>query len=117
MHIKVNLLSILVILLCNPSFPFYLTNQNENLAEYACNLTKDIIQSQSHTQDVLIVNLGEKLELEFINQLVSCIGHDNPVVVTDLNSQINEKALRKATVVILVKDTIDMVRKSYSHQF
>jgi len=111
MHIRVYSLRVLAIFLFNESFAFNITNQNESLAEYACNLTKDIIISQSHTQDVLIGNLGGKMESEIINQLIGCIGHENPVVVTDLNSKINEKDLRKASIVVLVVDTIYVVRK------
>jgi hypothetical protein len=106
------LCNILTILLFNPSIALNPTSQDENIAEFTCNLTKDIISTQPHTQDILIGNLVGINESAIINQLISCIGHDNPVVVTDIRSEIIENRLRKASVVILVVDYIDAVSRN-----
>lgn len=80
--------------------------ETEDLAKIACKATKDIISKQPHTQDVLIGDLGQ---LASKNKLISCIGHEIPVLVTCLKTQISERNLRKATVVILILDKANVV--------
>lgn len=85
-------------------------NKN-NLVNYGCRITKDVIGTQQHTQDVLIGNLAGKNQFPIINGLTKCISNVNTVVVADMKTQMSKKDLKKASIVLLVLEKIDFVRK------
>ncbi|KAL7013021.1 hypothetical protein ACKWTF_015154 [Chironomus riparius] len=103
--------SILSLLILNSVFStnFILkTSQNsKKLSSYVCKVTKDIISSKSNTQDILIGNLGEKMWSSTVNDIAGCFGQDTAIVVSDFNSIVTEKTLRKATMVILTFDKFE----------
>ena len=88
-------------------------NQNQHLADFACKVTMDVVSSQSHTQDILIGNLGGKSQSLMVNDITKCIADENLVTVTDLKTPMTEKNLRKASVAILVADKIDLVHMKF----
>lgn len=87
------------------------SNQMKSIAQSACNITRNLTNQQPHTQDILIGNLGGITELQISNELIRCIGHNNPVVVADLIAKLDRQNLRKASVVVLIMNRISLVRK------
>ena len=89
--------------------PILVANQNENLANFACKVTKDVVNSEPHTQDILIVNMAGNTHSVMINDITKCIGEGNSVILSDLKAPLIEKNLRKASLIILVMDKLDLV--------
>lgn len=87
------------------------SNQMKSIAQSACKVTRNLTNQQPHTQDILIGNLGGITELKISNELIRCIGHNNPVVVADLIAKLDRENLRKASVVVLIMKRISLVRK------
>jgi hypothetical protein len=77
-------------------------NKDQKLTLNICKITKDIIISESNTQDILIANFGEKIWSSTINEIVQCVDEEAAVVITKLDTKITGKLLRKAKVVVLV---------------
>ncbi|CAG9811082.1 unnamed protein product [Chironomus riparius] len=77
------------------------TQIDNKLSSYVCKITKDVTKSNTDTQDVLIVNLAQKMWSSTLNDIAGCVGHDNAVVVSDFNDVIIEKTLRKAAIIVI----------------
>ncbi|KAL7042096.1 hypothetical protein ACKWTF_001028 [Chironomus riparius] len=84
--------------------------KNSNMSNFVCKITKEIITTSSHTQDVLIANLGNQRRISVVNDICDCLKDDNPIVISDLQKPIKEKDLRKATVIVLEIEWISVVR-------
>ncbi|KAL7014267.1 hypothetical protein ACKWTF_015839 [Chironomus riparius] len=76
----------------------------KKLSNSICKVANDLINLKTHTQDILIGNLGRKSWSQTINDIAKCIGDGNAMVISDLKQQITEMKLRKATLVILTFD-------------
>jgi hypothetical protein len=61
------------------------------------------------TQDIMIAKFGHELKDFNIRDVVRCIDDRHPVVVTDLEKQVTNKYLKKASLVILTLDKTDSV--------
>ena len=97
------------ILLLNSAFSSKSLSSDQNLAPSICKITNDITKSTTETQDILIGNPGGQVWSSTVNDIIKCIDDGTAVVVTDLSSQMLNKNLRKASVVIVTLDRIDGV--------
>jgi hypothetical protein len=79
------------------------------LPKSICKVTNDITSSKSDTQDILIGNLGGKIESSIVNDIVKCIDDGTAVVVADLKDIIKNEQLRKTSIIILVMDQANEV--------
>jgi len=99
--------------LLNSSFGTYnhlkSSSDDQKLSKSICKITNDVTSSKIHTQDILIGNLGGKIWSSTINDIVQCIDDGSAVVIVDLNAVMEEKNLRKASVVILTLNGINQV--------
>lgn len=92
----------------NLGFILKTLQNNKILSNYVCKITKDIIKSKYDTQDVLIGNLGGKVWSSTVNEIAGCV-KDSVVVVSDFSKKMTEKSLRKAAIVIVLINEVDMV--------
>ncbi|CAG9811085.1 unnamed protein product [Chironomus riparius] len=83
---------------------------DQNLSNYVCKIIKDLLKSNSSTQDVLIGNIGGKMWSSTINYIAGCVGHKDAVVVSDFKKPLTEKTLRKASIIVLALGWADQVR-------
>ena len=97
------------ILLLNSAFSSKSLSSDQNLAQSICKITNDITKSTTETQDILIGNPSGQVWSSTVNDIIKCIDDGTAVVVTDLSSQMLNKNLRKASVVIVTLDRIDGV--------
>ncbi|KAL7014266.1 hypothetical protein ACKWTF_015838 [Chironomus riparius] len=77
------------------------TTSHQKLPISICKITNDVISSKVYTQDILIGNFGSKVWLTTVNDIVECIDDRAAVVVTDFKTEIKEKSLRKASIIIM----------------
>lgn len=82
---------------------------NKKLQKSICNVVNDVTSSKTDTQDILIGNLGREAWTSTINDIVQCLSDGTAVVVSDFKQLINEKLLRKASLVILTFDGLNRV--------
>ena len=82
---------------------------DKRLPDFVCKITQDIIKSNNHTQDVLIGNVSRIIRTSTINNIVKCLKDISPVVISDFQEPVIEKSLRKAAVIILEFDQVNLV--------
>lgn len=82
---------------------------DQKLPKVICKIINDITSSNNETHDILIGNLGEKIQSSPLNDFLQCIDDDSAVVVTDLRAITRNKHLRKASVIILVMNEANEV--------
>lgn len=109
----------LLLLLCifNRTFSMYfilkVSQNDKNLANYVCKITKDLQKSKTDTQDVLIGNLDDKSWTSTVNDIAGCIISDSAVVVSDFKKVLDEKSLKKAAIIVLALASADQVFKNF----
>ena len=113
MKITTFFLSFSLILIINSSLT---TNQHlkaltndDKLPKSICKIVNDVIKSNTDTQNILFGNLGGKYFSAIANKIASCINGQGSVVVTDFRENFVETKLWKASIMILIFDTIDEV--------
>lgn len=97
--------------ICTNQFHSHLVSINK-FAHQVCELTKQILNSSPHTQDVLIAKHGGEMWSSTINDIVKCIQIKNAVVLNDFKEIFREKNLRRASVVIAAFDYLDQVNNN-----
>lgn len=113
----------LLLLLCifNRTFSMYfilkVSQNDKNLANYVCKITKDLQKSKTDTQDVLIGNLDDKSWTSTVNDIAGCIISDSAVVVSDFKKVLDEKSLKKAAIIVLALASADQVFKNFLYFF
>ena len=106
--------TILSQILCSLSLYYtqYIDSQHnfEKLSNFSCEIIRETTSTHTHTQDILIINLGGISILPLVNDMSLCIESKNPVVITDqIDKPMTKKNLRKATLVVLLIDRIQLV--------
>lgn len=82
---------------------------NQNFQNIICKIANDVIRACGDTQDILIGNLFNQVWSPTTKDIIRCIDDGSPVVITDFMTRINENNLRKASVVILMFNRINLV--------
>jgi len=82
---------------------------DQQLSKSICEITNDIINSKSDTQDILIGNLGGKIWSSTISDIIQCLSDNKAQVLSDFRTTIKKINLRKASVVILTLDKLEQV--------
>ena len=97
----------------NENFISKKLSNDKRLSNYICNVTRNIIESKTDTQDVLVKNLGGEIWSSEINDIVGCIEDVSAVIVNDFDKVLTRVTLRKATVIILMMNIVTTVSKVY----
>lgn len=101
--------------LLTSAFNYNLTHENlwsdKRLSNYVCEVTRNILKSKNDVQDILIKNLGYQIWSSEVNDIAGCVTDVGAVVVSDFDNVKTVKALRKATVVILMLKIVVAVSK------
>lgn len=84
---------------------------DKGLSNYVCEVTRNILKSKNDIQDILIKNLGYQIWSSEVNDIAGCVTDVGAVVVSDFDNVMTVKALRKATVVILMLKIVAAVSK------
>lgn len=82
---------------------------DDKLPKSICKIVNDIIKTKTDTQNILFGNLSEKYFSAVTNDIASCIDGQVSAVITDFRAKIVETKLWKASIMILIFDTIDEV--------
>ena len=84
--------------------------ENSKLSNYVCKITKEIINTSFHTQDILVGSLGNNSRISALNDIIECLNNENAIVIMDFQKPIIGRDLRKASVMILDIEQISLVR-------
>ena len=80
----------------------------ESIPKSICRIINNITSSTKDTQDILIGKMNGKWS-QTMNDVASCIDKGSAIVVTNLTNVMNEKRLRKASVIVMALDKADKV--------
>ena len=75
----------------------------------ACRVAKDILTSQSSSQDVLIGNLIEGSQSFMVNDVAQCVGDKNPAIITDFKTKFKKNRFRQTSLIILMTENFEVV--------
>jgi len=84
---------------------------NETFADTLCKLTKDIIQSENGSYDILLANVDSSVENSVLGKMSKCLSENHPVVLTDLTTSVERQGLKKAGLIMMEMQNINLVSK------
>ncbi|KAL7013823.1 hypothetical protein ACKWTF_015606 [Chironomus riparius] len=88
----------------------HITLTDDKLSTSICKIANDITHSKVETQNVLLGTLGGKAMSLEVQDIAQCVADENPVVVlSTFHTKILERKLWKASVIILIFDSINEV--------
>ena len=70
-----------------------------------------IINSVTSSNDILVGNLAGRIRSHTVNDIVQCIERRHAVVITNLNVDITNKAMKRASIMILLLNQLNQVNK------
>ena len=90
----------------------------EGIPGYIRDLIKDFNRKDSNVHDVAIINLENEENSDYINEIIMELPEENAVIISRIDTILDDPRIGKASFIIITADTIDAVNFNYiSHVF
>lgn len=92
-------------------------DDDESLSRFTCKIVIDLHEKNNWMKTITLIKGESQLDSSFIDEFLQCLPMEISVVINDGIEKVMAKNAHKYSAVVMLADTVDMVKLIFSSNF